>query len=261
MKKMWLNLLVFLFAVNVQAVSFERKPLLVAQEPNPIDLVGCTDCYNFVAPTVLDANAIGSPEVGLIVYDATNDNFKGRSISNGGNWQNFGHPPGAIIAFGGTAAPDGWLLCDGSSHSVATYSRLHSVIGDSFGGDGGTNFNVPDFRGRFLRGADNGQGRDPDAGSRTSMASGGATGDNVGSVQGDAFSSHTHTQNSHKHLYTGSANGVSLSAASAGDNYRIPWSNGAGIDFNSTSQTATNQNTGGSETRPVNASVNYIIKY
>lgn len=57
-------------------------------------------------------------------------------------------PTGTIFPFGGAAAPAGFLVCDGSSYTVASQPGLHAVIGDAFGGDGGTNFNVPDLRGR-----------------------------------------------------------------------------------------------------------------
>lgn len=47
----------------------------------------------------------------------------------------------------------GYLLCDGSAVSRSTYAKLFSAIGVNFGvGDGVTTFNVPDYRGCFLRG-------------------------------------------------------------------------------------------------------------
>ena len=50
-----------------------------------------------------------------------------------------------------TAAPTGWLYCDGSAVSRATYATLFSVIGTHYGaGDGVTTFNLPDCRGRVL---------------------------------------------------------------------------------------------------------------
>lgn len=64
-------------------------------------------------------------------------------------------PAGAITAFatGVGTAPEGWLLCDGSEVSRATYAALFAVIGETYGaGDGSTTFLLPDFRGRFLRG-------------------------------------------------------------------------------------------------------------
>jgi microcystin-dependent protein len=59
-------------------------------------------------------------------------------------------PSGAIMAFGGTTAPGGYLLCDGSAISRATYAALFSVIGTTYGiGDGSTTFDLPDLRQRF----------------------------------------------------------------------------------------------------------------
>jgi microcystin-dependent protein len=48
--------------------------------------------------------------------------------------------------------PDGYLLCNGDSKTVAAYSSLWAIIGDTYGGDGGTNFNVPDLRARIPMG-------------------------------------------------------------------------------------------------------------
>ena len=63
-------------------------------------------------------------------------------------------PLGTINAFGGSTAPEGWLLCQGQAISRTTYADLFKVIGTAFGaGDGSTTFNVPDLRGEFLRGA------------------------------------------------------------------------------------------------------------
>jgi microcystin-dependent protein len=58
-------------------------------------------------------------------------------------------PTGTITFFGGSAAPTGWLICDGSAISRATYSTLFGVISTNYGaGDGSTTFNLPDLRGR-----------------------------------------------------------------------------------------------------------------
>jgi len=64
-------------------------------------------------------------------------------------------PTGIIVDFGGTVAPAGFLLCNGSAVSRVTYADLFSVIGVIWGaGDGSTTFNVPDFRGKTTAGAD-----------------------------------------------------------------------------------------------------------
>ena len=71
-------------------------------------------------------------------------------------------PPGTIVAFGGSTIPTGWLLCDGSPVSRATYAALFQAIGTAHGlGDTTTTFNLPDYRGTFLRGQDRGRGKDP----------------------------------------------------------------------------------------------------
>jgi microcystin-dependent protein len=62
-------------------------------------------------------------------------------------------PPGLIMAFGGSVAPSGWLLCNGLAVSRTTYLGIFNAIGTSYGsGDGSTTFNLPDLRGNFIRG-------------------------------------------------------------------------------------------------------------
>ncbi len=151
-------------------------------------------------------------------------------------------PTGSIIAFVGVSAPTGWMICDGAELDRTVHSSLFSVIGTSFGdGDGTTTFNIPDLRGMFLRGANNGSGNDPNASTRTSL-NGGNSGDNVGSYQADEIKSHNHGL-------------VGRSSTGGGGNYPSVTSGGIsniGIPHISA--------TGGAETRPKNISVNYIIK-
>ncbi|GIG88103.1 phage tail protein [Plantactinospora endophytica] len=99
---------------------------------------------------------------------------------------------GSVVAYASVVdqsspPPDGWLLCDGRAVSRERYSVLFKVIGTVHGaGDGVVTFNLPDYRGRFQRGVDDGVGVDPDANNRSAAAVGGATGNRVGSVQDDA---------------------------------------------------------------------------
>lgn len=59
-------------------------------------------------------------------------------------------PSGAMMAYGGTTAPPGYLLCDGSAVSRTTYGHLFTALGTAYGsGDGSTTFNLPDLRQRF----------------------------------------------------------------------------------------------------------------
>lgn len=83
-------------------------------------------------------------------------------------------PTGGIIYLPQSLPPSGYLKANGAEISRATYASLFSVIGTSFGaGNGSTTFNIPDLRGEFIRGLDDGRGVD--------------TGRNLGSNQGDAI--------------------------------------------------------------------------
>lgn len=65
---------------------------------------------------------------------------------------------GAIVAYGGTLPPTGFLLCDGTAISRATFSALFAVIGTTYGtGDGSTTFNLPNLKGRVPVGLDTSQ--------------------------------------------------------------------------------------------------------
>ncbi len=56
---------------------------------------------------------------------------------------------GEIRMFGGSFAPRGWAFCDGQLMSIMENQTLFSVIGNTYGGDGRTNFGLPDLRGRI----------------------------------------------------------------------------------------------------------------
>ena len=192
-----------------------------------------------------------------------------------------GSPPGSISAFGGPTVPDGWLLCDGRVASSNQYPRLWSAIATAWGA-GYTNgvklgdFNLPDLRGLFLRGISATSANDPDRDTRSEIKVGGNTNNNVGSFQSSQVGNHTHGGD------TGTDNGTLTAQIwiNSGGNlaYRertipswtnsLPRTDAVGTFTENTNykgaivvgQTATNnpQNT---ESRPVNAYVNYIIKY
>lgn len=171
---------------------------------------------------------------------------------------------GEIKMYSGSAAPSGYLLCDGTAVSRTTYATLYGVVGDRFGqGNGSTTFNLPDMRGRFARGWDNGVGRDPDKASRTAMATGGATGDNIGSIQGQATKRPataftTNDPGNHTHSYQ-------LSGIGTASNNIPEKSDGNSTIYNGTTSGGgahTHSITGGgdNETRPINVYLNFIIK-
>lgn len=176
-------------------------------------------------------------------------------------------PIGMVSPFAGTSAPSGWLLCDGSAVSRTTYADLFAVIAETHGeGDNATTFNLPDYRGRFIRGVDHAQARDPNAGTRTAMATGGNTGDNVGSLQTGDNLAHTHsfsatTSSDGAHTHT-TAVALTIGVASGGDttgvNTATTTSSSNGAHTHTVS--GTSGSTGG-ETRPINAYVEFIIKF
>lgn len=220
------------------------------------------DHWPFSAPVVEAETSVVAPSQGNIIFDytsTTDGDFKGY---NGSSWVNLGAgsgnsvPPGLILPFAGTSAPAGYLVADGSSVSRTTYAALFAAIGTAYGaGDGSTTFNLPDLRGRFLRGVDGVAGRDPDAAGRTAMNTGGNTGNAVGSVQGHAFSSHSHVtavRNASADRGLAGATSFASATTAAGGYGQTNAADYAGPSSNAT---------GGNETRPVNAYVNYLIKY
>lgn len=63
-------------------------------------------------------------------------------------------PAGTVIAYAGSAAPDGFIACNGAEVSRETYAELFYVIGTTFGeGDGSTTFNLPDLTDRVVQGS------------------------------------------------------------------------------------------------------------
>jgi microcystin-dependent protein len=68
-------------------------------------------------------------------------------------------PVGTVVAFAGSSAPEGWLLCDGSAVSRSTYANLWVTLSSTYGnGDGATTFNLPNAKGRSVVGAGTGLG-------------------------------------------------------------------------------------------------------
>jgi microcystin-dependent protein len=117
-----------------------------------------------------------------------------------------GLPTGSITSFAGISAPTGWLLCFGQTLSRTTYSDLFAVLSTTYntGGEAGTDFRLPDLRGRVIAGQDDMGGI---SANRLTGQSGGVDGDVMGGTGGlethtltsAQMPTHTHTQNSHNH--------------------------------------------------------------
>ena len=161
-----------------------------------------------------------------------------------------GSPAGIVAPFAGTSAPSGWLACNGAAVSRTDYATLFAAIGTTWGvGDGSTTFNVPDLRGTFLRGTG------------TNGTYGTAVGQAVGSYAADTYLNHSHTASQASHTHTYTAAGGNQNGGSPGSSYTF-CSNG-GTQTTSSAQpavTVDTSTTGGTETKPKNYGVLYIIK-
>ena len=67
---------------------------------------------------------------------------------------------GIVGYFARNTAPEGWLKCNGANISRTTYTALFNAIGTTFGSGDGSTFGIPDLRGKFIRGWDDGRGID-----------------------------------------------------------------------------------------------------
>lgn len=162
---------------------------------------------------------------GLIVPTPTS----GNEAVNKSYVDNLSTKVGTIIAFPANIAPTGFLECNGALISRTSYANLFAVIGTTYGaGNGSTTFALPDLRGEFIRGLDNGRGVDIN---RT-----------IGSYQNDAFKSHTHNTATGSGHTTGSGSHHTMLGLS-------------------TSYGKTSSATGDNETRPRNIAMMYCIKY
>lgn len=155
-------------------------------------------------------------------------------------------PAGAVVHFARTTAPAGWLKANGTAVSRTAYAALFAAIGTTYGaGDGFNTFNLPDLRGEFIRGFDDGRGVD--------------AGRTFGAWQGDGYASHNHNVNDpgHSHPFTVSNAGTGASGIPQGSNGTGGYGSGTGA----VATGITIQNSGGNETRPRNIAMLACIKY
>lgn len=152
-------------------------------------------------------------------------------------------PTGMVATFAVSAAPAGWLVCDGAAVSREIYAGLFDAIGTNWGpGDGALTFNVPDLRGEFVRGWDDTRGID--------------LGRVFGSAQADSLKAHEHTI---------AANTGSGSNLDPGDYLAVEGTAGGDTQYilHGTAVLPTKGSTGSTgdtETRPRNVALLYCIK-
>lgn len=154
---------------------------LVSANTNPIitDSSGYYRCFVAVGVfiKIAVANASAVPQFTL-------DNLEPMVDPSGSSPSVTAVPTGGVMEYTNVTPPTGFLLCDGSLVSRATFAALFAICGISYGsGDGVTTFALPDFRGRFPMG----------------VATAG-TGNTLGATFGTI--DHTHTGPSHTHAVT-----------------------------------------------------------
>lgn len=212
-------------------------------------------------------------------------------------------PAGTVVAYAGATLPAGWHRCNGAIVSRVTYPELFTAIGTIYGiGNGSTTFGLPELRGEFVRGWDNGRGVDSNRGlgvwqdsqfqSHTHTFAGTAyaghthTGTTATSTHSHTVSGTTNSAGSHTHTtqsktewgqqggavaYAAGSNSVLIPTSAAGDHTHTISGSTSGETHSHTFTTAaggafTPAGTisaagAGSETRPRNMAMLYIIKY
>jgi len=201
-----------------------------------------------------------------------------------------GVPTGTVVPYAANSAPSGWVICDGGLYGRTALDpspqpNLFGVIGTTYGiGDGLTNFAVPDLRGMFVRGFDNGRGLDPLRVFGTDQAFA-VESHNHGGITGVESANHTHSfsgttsamsgNQTHSHEVRFSDTAFSfLGGGAAWDvsttGLTVKYTNGVNIDHTHTysgttsgisaDHTHTISSYGTTETRPRNVAMNYIIK-
>jgi len=151
---------------------------------------------------------------------------------------------GAILPFPFVTPPNGWLKCNGAEVSRTTYAKLFDKIATAYGvGDGSTTFNIPDLRGEFIRGFDDGRGIDNNR--------------NLGTAQNDTIKSHNHDLRDDKNHPYYALSDANLGSKRGSDavSYHGPHEIG---DDSGISHT---RFFGDNETRPRNIALIYCIRY
>ena len=206
----------------------------------------------------------------LPAADGTNGQFL---QTNGSGALSFttvqGVPTGSVFCMAVATVPTGYKECNGDAVSRTTFSALFAVIGTQYGaGDGSSTFNLPDLRYDIVRGFDNGKGTD--------------SGRSIGQFQAEdnkahnhsASSSSTQSQSSHNHQYNIShVTTASVTQRTAGiadqrmcliditgASHPAGTTRTANANLGGISTTTTIANAG-SENRPRNIAMMYIIKF
>jgi microcystin-dependent protein len=236
------------WARNNAGASIRKQGLVLATSGHTYITFGFDDYTSAINP-VVNQNGDNLCSAGEILF------FDGEIVIPIAEWansasvnllnQNTQSPikAGTVQAWAGATVPTGWLECDGSAYAQTTYPQLYAALGSTWAtcarqdGTGGNysaptagNFRVPDLRGVFLRGV----------GTSSDSAGNGDVTVTLAGFQDDTFKAHSHAQ-------TG--------GTSAGAFNTFAWSS-----YSPQTMNTNTQDTGGTETRPRNVGVKYIIK-
>ena len=199
--------------------------------------------------------SLGAPgltsDVALTLPNSDGDNGDVLKTDGSGalSWTSIsGVPPGSVFCRASTDVPGGYLECNGALISRTTYADLFSAIGTTWGSTSGTNFRVPDLRGEFVRGFDNGRGAD--------------SGRSFASSQGESYKSHDHDISDPGHSHSGDVEAARQTGTDmgSGDTHKLVTNSTRGLSIDSNTTGISIDSEGGSETRPRNIAMMYIIK-
>lgn len=171
-------------------------------------------------------------------------------------------PLGGMFLASYNTPDSGFLECNGAAINRTTYADLFAKIGTTFGaGDGSTTFNIPDMRGEFVRGWDNGRGVDSGRALGSTQEAATAAHTHAAGTLATAAGGGSHTHNFHYGNNTETAGDVAPSVAL---NRGTPESTKTGTTSSEGSHTHTitgsTGSTGGTETRPRNIALMWLIR-
>jgi len=169
-----------------------------------------------------------------------------------------GVPSGAVFCMAVATVPSSYLECNGAAVSRTTYAALFAVIGTTYGaGNGSSTFNLPDLRGEFIRGFDNGKGTDSGRSIASSQSSNNLShGHSVSASVNDSGHNHATSLGNKRVFLVGGSQNVSFGGSGGYPGQDFSMSNAnTGVTVSITQSDA-----GGSEARPRNIAMMYIIK-
>ena len=152
-------------------------------------------------------------------------------------------PVGHMVPYGGSAAPTGWLICDGSSKLRTDYPDLFTAIGTAYGTADSTHFNIPDGRLKIPVGK-------TAAGTASVLGSYGGSKD---AIVGTHSHNHSHVvsgDGAHNHSVNGGDFGLSLAVKSPGSTLGLVGGGTSGTSYTSLDTGGTHSHTVGSDNSP-----------